>query len=339
MNILVTGGTGYIGSHTVVELLGDGHSITIVDNLSNSSNDVIDRIKEITGKKVSFVVVDLCDRQKTDQLFATHNFDAVIHFAGLKAAGESVRKPLEYYRNNIGSTLSLLSAMQKYGVNKLVFSSSATVYGDPGTPVYTEDLPTGQKIPHAYGQTKCMIEQIIQDVAIANPHFEASLLRYFNPIGAHASGKLGENPLGTPNNLMPLITQVAAGQREKLYIFGNDYPTPDGTCLRDYIHVVDIAKGHLAALEHLRPGVHAYNLGSGKPTSILELIAAFTAATGCSIPFEFAPRRPGDLPEFYADPAKAKEGLGWEAKESVAAMCLSAWKWQVYSSSTLSTFP
>ncbi len=328
MNILVTGGAGYIGSHTVVELLGDGHSITIVDNLSNSSNDVIDRIKAITGKKVSFAVVDLCDRQKTDQLFTTHNFDAVIHFAGLKAVGESVQKPLEYYRNNIGSTLSLLSAMQKYGVNKLVFSSSATVYGDPGTPVYTEDLPTGQKIPHAYGQTKCMIEQIIQDVAIANPNFEASLLRYFNPIGAHASGKLGENPLGTPNNLMPLITQAATGQREKLYIFGNDYPTPDGTCLRDYIHVVDIAKGHLAALGHLRPGVHAYNLGSGKPTSVLELITAFTAATGCSIPYEFAPRRPGDLPEFYANPDKAKKELGWNAEKSIEDMCYDAWKWQ-----------
>lgn len=327
MNILVTGGTGYIGSHTVVELLDAGHIITVVDNLSNSNKDVIDRIKAITGKKVSFAVGDLCDQKTTDRVFANGNFDAVIHFAGLKAVGESVQKPLEYYRNNIGSTLSLLSAMQKYGVNKLVFSSSATVYGDPGTPVYTEDLPTGQKIPHAYGQTKFMIEQIIQDVAIANPHFEASLLRYFNPIGAHASGKLGENPLGTPNNLMPLITQVAAGQREKLYIFGSDYPTPDGTCLRDYIHVVDIAKGHLAALEHLRRGVHAYNLGSGKPTSVLELIAAFTAATGCSIPYEFAPKRPGDLPEFYANPAKAKKELGWNAEKSIEEACEDSWNY------------
>lgn len=327
MNILVTGGTGYIGSHTVVELLASGYTVTIVDNLSNSSSDVIDRIAAITETTVPLHVFDLCDQTKIEQLFAENSFDAVIHFAGLKAVGESVQKPLEYYRNNIDSTLSLLQAMQKHGCNKLVFSSSATVYGDPGTPVYTEDLPTGSGIASPYGQTKYMIEQIIQDVTVANPRFEASLLRYFNPIGAHESGKLGEDPQGVPNNLMPFIAQVATGQREKLSVFGNDYPTPDGTCLRDYIHVVDLAKGHLAALKHLQPGARAYNLGSGKPTSVLELIATFTAATGREVAYEFAPRRPGDLPEFYADPSRATSELGWRSEKGVAEACKDVWRW------------
>ena len=328
MNILVTGGAGYIGSHTVVELLASGYTVTIVDNLSNSSSDVIDRIAAITGTTVPLHVFELCDQTKTERLFAENSFDAVIHFAGLKAVGESVQRPLEYYRNNIDSTLSLLRAMQRHGCNKLVFSSSATVYGDPGTPVYTEDLPTGSGIASPYGQTKYMIEQIIQDVTVADPRFEVSLLRYFNPIGAHESGKLGEDPQGVPNNLMPFIAQVATGQREKLSVFGNDYPTPDGTCLRDYIHVVDLAKGHLAALKHLQPGARAYNLGSGKPTSVLELIATFTAATGREVAYEFAPRRPGDLPEFYADPSRATSELGWQTQKSLHDACVDVWRWQ-----------
>ncbi len=328
MNILVTGGTGYIGSHTVVELLDAGHTITVVDNLSNSNKDVIDRIKAITGKKVSFVVGDLCDQEMTDRVFASGNFDAVIHFAGLKAVGESVQKPLEYYRNNISSMLSLLSAMQKYGVNKLVFSSSATVYGEPGVTKYTEDLPAGQNISSPYGKTKYIIEQIITDVAAANPDFQATILRYFNPIGAHESGKIGEDPSGIPNNLMPFIAQVATGKRDKLAIFGNDYDTPDGTCLRDYIHVVDLAKGHIAALAHLTAGIHTYNLGSGKATSVLELVHAFERASGVPIVFEFAPRRAGDLPEYYADASKAAKELNWRTEKSIEDMCRDTWNWQ-----------
>ena len=327
-NLLITGGTGYIGSHTTIELLENGHQVSIVDNLVNSSEQVINRIEAITGKRPVFYQIDLCDREATDDLFATHKFDAVIHFAGLKAVGESVKKPLEYYDNNLSSTISLLHAMNSHGVKKLVFSSSATVYGDPGVVEYTETLPTGQHISNPYGQTKYMIEQIIRDVAVADPTFEAMLLRYFNPIGAHASGLIGEDPLGTPNNLMPFIAQVASGKREKLSIFGNDYPTSDGTCLRDYIHVVDLAHGHIAALEHLTPGVSTYNLGSGTPTSVLELVTAFMQTTGQDIPYEFAPRRDGDLPEFYADPASAKKELGWQAKLTTEDMCRDTWNWQ-----------
>lgn len=328
MNILVTGGTGYIGSHTVVELLNEGHDVTIVDNLINSSEKVLERIETITGKTASFHNLDICDKTGTDALFASSSFDAVIHFAGLKAVGESVTKPLEYYDNNLTSTLSLLEAMTKHGVNKLVFSSSATVYGDPGTVVYTESLPTGQKVPSPYGQTKFMIEQIIRDLCIAKPEFEASLLRYFNPIGAHESGLIGEDPLGIPNNLMPFIAQVATGKREKLSIFGNDYPTADGTCRRDYIHVVDLAKGHVAALRELHPGVESFNLGSGNPTSVLELVTTFMETTGQNVAYEFAPRRNGDLPEFYADPAKALEKLGWKTEKTIEDMCKDTWNWQ-----------
>lgn len=328
MNILVTGGTGYIGSHTAVELINKGHSVIIVDNLSNSSEKVIPRIEEITNSSVSFYNIDLCDKEKTNQLFSNNTFDAVIHFAGLKAVGESVKEPLRYYDNNLNSTLSLLDAMLAHNVTKLVFSSSATVYGDPGTVIYTEKLPVGQNVSSPYGQTKFMIEQIIKDVCVAHPHFEASLLRYFNPIGAHKSGFIGEDPLGIPNNLMPFIAQVAIGKREKLSIFGNDYPTPDGTCKRDYIHVVDLAKGHLAALEHLKPGADIYNLGSGKPTSVLELVNVFQETTGQKIPFEYAARRDGDLPEFYADPAKAKKELNWQTLESLKNMCNDTWNWQ-----------
>lgn len=328
MHILITGGTGYIGSHTAVELLNEGHEVALIDNLCNSSEVVISRIQEITGKPLRFYRGDLCDQAATDALFAENSFDAVIHFAGLKAVGESVQKPLEYYRNNIDSTLSLLAAMQAHSVKKLVFSSSATVYGDPGTPEYTETLPAGHGITSPYGQTKYMIEQIIRDVCASDPTFEASLLRYFNPIGAHASGKIGEDPLGIPNNLMPFIAQVATGRREKLSIFGNDYPTPDGTCLRDYIHVVDLARGHLAALTHLQPGATVYNLGSGKPTSVLELVHAFSAASGKEIPYDFAPRRAGDLPEFYANAKKAHTELGWRTEKTIEDMCRDTWNWQ-----------
>lgn len=327
-NILVSGGTGYIGSHTVVELIERGHTVTIIDNLVNSSEEVISRIKEITQQEPQFYNVDLCNRNATDTVLAENHFDAVIHFAGLKAVGESVQKPLEYYDNNLASTISLLHAMNRHGVKKLVFSSSATVYGDPGVTKYTETLPVGQHISNPYGQTKFMIEQIIRDMTIADPTFEAVLLRYFNPIGAHASGLIGENPLGVPNNLMPFIAQVAGGRREKLSIFGNDYPTPDGTCLRDYIHVVDLARGHAAALEHLQAGVTAYNLGSGKPTSVLELVTTFMKTTGQNIPYEFAPRRAGDLPEFYADPAKAQKELGWQTELTIEDMCRDTWNWQ-----------
>lgn len=328
MNILVTGGTGYIGSHTVVELINEGHDVTIVDNLINSSEEVISRIEGITGRRPDFKNIDLCDREKTNTLFFDNKFDSVIHFAGLKAVGESVQKPLEYYDNNLASTISLLYAMKEHGVKKLVFSSSATVYGDPGTVKYDESLVTGQKVSNPYGQTKYMIEQMIRDVSIADPEFEATLLRYFNPIGAHESGAIGEDPLGVPNNLMPFIAQVATGRREKLSIFGNDYPTLDGTCKRDYIHVVDLAKGHVAALTHIKPGATAYNLGSGNPTSVLELVNKFIEVTGQDIPYEFAPRRDGDLPEFYADPTKAKQELGWETKLGIEEMCRDTWKWQ-----------
>lgn len=328
MNILITGGTGYIGSHTAVELIERGDTIAIVDSLANSNELVIERIKDITGVTVPFYPIDISDTKKTDQLFAESSFDAVIHFAGLKAVGESVKRPLEYYRNNLDSTLSLLEAMLRHNVNKLVFSSSATVYGDPGVAEYTETLPVGQHISNPYGQTKFMIEQIITDVCQAYPNFEATLLRYFNPIGAHRSGRIGEDPSGIPNNLMPFIAQVATGRREKLSIFGNDYPTPDGTCRRDYIHVVDLALGHIAALEHLSPGVHAFNLGSGTPTSVLELVHAFENASGQSIAYEFGPRREGDLAEFYANPDLARQELGWHTTRSIEDMCRDTWNWQ-----------
>ena len=328
MNILVTGGAGYIGSHAAIELLESGHRVTIADNLVNSSKHAISRIEEVTGKHVNFYELDLCDFTKTSKMFEDNSFDAVIHFAGLKAVGESVQKPLDYYHNNLASTVSLLRAMQAAGVKKLVFSSSATVYGNPGTPVYTEALVTGQGITNPYGQTKFMIEQIIRDVSAADPSFEASLLRYFNPIGAHESGEIGEDPQGIPNNLMPFIAQVASGKREKLYIFGNDYPTPDGTCKRDYIHVVDLAKGHVAALGNLHQGVTAYNLGSGVPTSVSELVNTFMEVTGQAVPLEFAPRREGDLPEFYADPTKAKKELNWKTEKSIEQMCADTWNWQ-----------
>lgn len=328
MNILVTGGAGYIGSHTVVELLEDNHSVVVIDSLSNSSQESLKRVEAITGSSVKFYDTDLRDKEAVSQIIAENAVDAVIHFAALKAVGESVSKPLKYYSNNLVSTLSLLEAMQENNVKKLVFSSSATVYGDPGVVKYTESLPTGRGITNPYGQTKHMIEQIIRDIAAADPEFEATILRYFNPIGAHESGTIGEDPSGIPNNLMPFITQVATGKRPVLSIFGNDYPTPDGTCRRDYIHVVDLARGHLAALQKIKPGAEAYNLGSGEPVSVLELVHTFSEVTGQTIPYEFAPRREGDLPEFYADPTKANLELGWSVTKAIKDACEDSWRWQ-----------
>lgn len=328
MNILVTGGAGYIGSHTVIELINEGYSVVVADNLSNSSQESIRRVEKITGAPVPFHEIDIRNTESLGALFSEYAFDAVIHFAGLKAVGESVSKPLNYYRNNLDSSLSLLEVMREHDVKKLVFSSSATVYGDPGTPKYVETLPVGQNITSPYGQTKYMIEQIIRDVGVADPTFEATLLRYFNPIGAHESGEIGEDPQGIPNNLMPFIAQVASGRREKLSIFGSDYPTPDGTCKRDYIHVVDLAKGHVAALDHLQQGVATFNLGSGKPTSVLELVNSFIAVTGQDVKYEFVPRRDGDLPEFYADSTKAEKELSWKTEKTINQMCTDTWNWQ-----------
>lgn len=301
--------------------------MVVVDNLSNSSAEVMSRLATITGQEIPLHVFDLQDKPQLDTLFAAEHFDAVIHFAGLKAVGESTEKPLSYYRNNIDSTLALLEVMDAHDVRKLVFSSSATVYGSAPIP-YVETHPTGQGVTNPYGQTKYMIEQILRDVAAAQPKNEFSILRYFNPVGAHESSLIGEHPAGIPNNIMPFITQVAAGTREKLSIFGNDYDTPDGTCRRDYIHVVDLARGHVAALEHLQTGATAYNLGSGSATSILELVKAFERATSRTIPYQFAQRRAGDLPEFYADASKAARELGWRTEKSLKEACADAWRWQ-----------
>ena len=316
--ILATGGTGYIGSHTVVELINRGYEVEIIDNLFNSKKTVIDQIEKITGKRPKFFEADMLDAKKLDEIFQQGNYDAVIHFAGLKAVGESVEKPILYYRNNIDGTLNLLDAMGKYGVKELIFSSSATVYGVQETPFYVETMKTGGEIASLYGRTKLFIEEIIKDYVVAHPDFSATLLRYFNPIGAHESGLIGEDPNGIPNNLMPIIMRVADGRIEKLQVYGNDYPTEDGTCRRDYIHVVDLAKGHVAALEHIKPGVNIYNLGAGKATSVKEMIAAFEQASGRELPYEFAPRRAGDLAEFYADPSKAKAELNWQTELTIA---------------------
>lgn len=327
MNILLTGGTGFIGSHTAVELLEAGHTVIILDSLSNSSEAVIARIRAITGKEPIFCRADCTDPQALEQLFSRHRPDAVIHLAGLKAVGESVAKPLLYYRCNLDSTLALLECMERHGVNRLIYSSSATVYGSPGCIVYTEDLPTGG-CANPYGSSKQMQEQIIQDYAQAHPDFVGVLLRYFNPVGAHPSGLLGEAPNGIPNNLMPYITQVAAGKQQQLRVFGDDYPTPDGTGVRDYIHVVDLARGHLAALDWDKPGTEAFNLGTGVGYSVLDMVRTFGEATGVEIPYVVTPRRPGDLAAYYADPAKAKALLNWEARLTLADMCRDAWNWQ-----------
>lgn len=330
MKILVTGGAGYIGSHTVIELIKHKHNVVIVDNFSNSSPEAIKRLQEITGQKILFYEGDVRDKLFLQHMFDEHPIDAAIHFAGLKAVGESVEKPLAYYRNNIDSTLSLCEVMQEKSIKKLIFSSSATVYGKPEELPLRETSRTGQGITNPYGQTKYMIEQILRDVVIADPSWEITSLRYFNPIGAHESGKIGEDPSGIPNNLTPYISQVAVGRREKLRIFGDDYDTPDGTGVRDYIHVVDLAKGHVAALEHMRPSklLQTYNLGTGKGVSVLELLHTFEAASGRSIPYDVVERRPGDIAICYADVSKAEKELRWQATKTLAEACADSWKWQ-----------
>lgn len=328
MNILVTGGAGYIGSHTIIELLSSGHTVTVVDNLANSSEESLRRVEKITGKSVPFHQLDLRDTPKLDKLFSAGSFDAVIHFAGLKSVGESVAKPLEYYQNNIGSTLSLLEAMQEHRVKRLIFSSSATVYGTPESLPLTEESKVGSGITNPYGQTKFMIEQIIRDEAAADEGFNATILRYFNPVGAHESGLIGEDPKGIPNNLLPFVSQTAVGIREKISVFGNDYDTPDGTCLRDYIHVVDLARGHVAALEKAPGGLGVYNLGTGNGVSVLELIHAFEKACDKTLPMEIAPRRAGDVAACYADCSKAERELGWKAEFTIEDACRDSWRWQ-----------
>ena len=326
MNVLVTGGAGYIGSHTVVELIHAGHTPIIVDDLSNAKAEVIDRIETITGARPAFYKLDCADKAGLREVFAAQPVDAVIHFAGFKAVGESVRKPLAYYRNNLDSTLSLMEIMEEFGCKKFIFSSSATVYGPNNPHPYKEEMPAIQS-SSPYGWTKVMIERILTDYCTSEPDFCAVLLRYFNPIGAHASGLLGDDPNGIPNNLMPYIGRVAAGQLEKLTIFGGDYDTPDGTCQRDYLHVVDLAVGHLKALEYaaVHEGVEAINLGTGNGISVLELVKAFDVANDMKLPYVIGPRRDGDLPAFWADAEKAKRLLDWEATHTVEDMCRSAW--------------
>ena len=317
MKILLTGGTGYIGSHTAVELINRGFEVEILDNLFNSKISVLDKIKTITNVKPKFYQVDLLDEEALEQVMSQNSYDLVIHFAGLKAVGESVEKPLKYYENNLVSTINLLKAMQKHRINKLIFSSSATVYGDQDGVKLKETDITGLGITNPYGQTKYMIEQIIKDFAISNPSFEATILRYFNPVGAHESGLLGEDPNDIPNNLMPIIMKVATGEIKELQVYGNDYNTPDGTGMRDFIHVVDLAKGHVAAIDKIAPGVSIFNLGTGKATSVMEMVAAFEAASEQKLPVRIAPRRPGDLAKIYADPAKAEKELGWKAELTI----------------------
>lgn len=328
MNILLTGGAGYIGSHTAVELINAGHSVIIVDNLSNSSLEAVRRVERITGKDIPFYEVDVCDKTKLKDIFAQNTVDGVIHFAGLKSVGESVSKPIEYYRNNIDSTLALVEVMKNHSVNKLVFSSSATVYGEPEVLPLTEESRVGIGITNPYGWTKYMNEIILTDIAHANQELKITLLRYFNPVGAHESGLIGEDPSDIPNNLLPYVSQTAVGKREKVSVFGGDYDTVDGTGVRDYIHVVDLAKGHLAALNHSAPGVHTYNLATGSGTSVLELIAAFSKAAGKEIPYQIVDRRPGDVAACYASSAKAEQELGWKAEKTIEQACEDSWRWQ-----------
>ena len=329
MRILVTGGAGFIGSHTVVELQQAGYDVVVLDNLCNASEKVIPRVEAITGKKVPFYKADILDREALEEIFSKEQIDAVIHFAGLKAVGESVQKPWEYYENNIAGTLTLVDVMRKHGVKSIIFSSSATVYGNPAFVPITEECPKGQ-CTNPYGWTKSMLEQILTDIQKADPEWNVILLRYFNPVGAHESGGIGEDPKGIPNNLMPYISQVAVGKREKLGVFGNDYDTPDGTGVRDYIHVVDLAVGHVKAIHYIftKPGLDIINLGTGRGYSVLEMAKAFGEACGKEIPYEIQPRREGDIATCYADPAKAWKVLGWKAERGLKEMCEDAWRWQ-----------
>ena len=328
MAVLVSGGMGYIGSHTTVELLNAGYDVVIADDLSNSKELVKDRIREITGKDVKFYNVNLTDVNETEKIFEENDIDSVIHFAAFKAVGESVEKPLEYYYNNLTSALVVLKVMKKYGCRNFVFSSSATVYGDAKVVPITEDSPLSTTNP--YGSTKLMIEDMLRDIAKAEKELNIAILRYFNPVGAHKSGIIGEDPNGIPNNLMPYITKVAIGELKQLRVFGNDYPTHDGTGVRDYIHVVDLAVGHVKALEKLatNPGLVTYNLGTGNGYSVLDVVKAFSEASGREIPYEIAPRRAGDIATCYADPKKANEELGWKAERGIKEMCEDSWRWQ-----------
>lgn len=328
MNILLTGGAGYIGSHTLVELLANDHSPVVVDNLDNSSEEALRRVEQITGSSVPFYNLTVQDGPTLRAVFEQHSFDAIIHFAGYKAVGESVEQPLKYYTNNIDSTLVLMKVAQEFSVNKIIFSSSATVYGNSTELPLKETSQTGIGITNPYGRTKYMLEEILRDIGTANPALEVTLLRYFNPVGAHESGLIGEDPNGAPQNLLPFVSQVAVGKREKVFVFGDDYDTVDGTGVRDYIHVVDLARGHVAALEHSQPGTHIYNLATGRGTSVLELIHAFETACGKQIPYEIVERRPGDVASSYADPTSAEQSLGWTAKYTIDDICASSWRWQ-----------
>ncbi|MFO7846062.1 MAG: UDP-glucose 4-epimerase GalE [Balneolaceae bacterium] len=328
MKILVTGGTGFIGSHTILELLNAGHDVHAMDNLSNSKVTSLERVEKLTGRKVQFQKADLLDENALDRLLDGTGIDAVIHFAGLKAVGESVEKPLYYYENNVTGTINLCKAMARHGIKRMVFSSSATVYGNPAKSPLTEESKLSATNP--YGQSKLTIEHILRDICAADQEWEVSLLRYFNPVGAHESGEIGEDPNGIPNNLMPFVTQVAVGKREKLSVFGSDYPTEDGTGVRDYIHVVDLAKGHLKAIENLEKesGAEAYNLGTGEGSSVLDVVKTFEKATGKKINYELTDRRPGDAAVCFADVRKAKEKLHWQTEKNLEDMCRDAWNWQ-----------
>lgn len=328
MNILITGGAGYIGSHTCIELLNAGHNVIVVDNLSNSKEESLSRVRQITGKDLTFFKVDLLDEVGMTKIFSTNAVEAVVHFAGLKAVGESVTLPMKYYQNNVAGSLVLFEVMAKFGVKDLVFSSSATVYGDPDSVPISEDSPLRATNP--YGRTKLIIEDILRDVYASDNKWNIALLRYFNPVGAHPSGKIGEDPNGIPNNLMPYIAQVAVGKLKQLMVFGGDYPTTDGTGVRDYIHVVDLAIGHLKAIDRLatKPGIVAYNLGTGCGYSVLDVVSAFESACGKSIPYQITSRRPGDIAESFANPARANDELGWQAQYDVEKMCSDSWRWQ-----------
>ena len=326
--ILVTGGAGYIGSHTLIELINNNFKVVAIDDLANSSRESLRRVEQITGHEIPFIEADVRDQSALSDIFTTYDIDSVIHFAGLKAVGESVAKPLEYYDNNLVSTMTLLEAMREHNVKQLVFSSSATVYGSPSELPLRETSTVGVGLTNPYGKTKYMIEQIIQDYCAADPAFEATILRYFNPVGAHESGQIGEDPNGIPNNLLPYVAQVAVGKLQSVGVFGDDYDTPDGTGVRDYIHVVDLARGHVAALQHMKAGASIYNLGTGNGTSVLEIIKAFSKACGRDLPYEIKPRRAGDIAACYADCSKAERELGWRAELSIEQACADSWRWQ-----------